>query len=248
MKIDFTGKKAIVCGGSRGIGRAIALGFAACGGDVSICARDADGLEKTRAEIAKSGHKAHAASCDLANGDAVRGYVRGAVAALGGVDFLVNNASAFGSSDDDKGWTSSLAVDMLSIVHATQEALPGLTKSKGSVVNISSIAAHHPSGRQPPYGAIKAAVIHYTTTQAAMYAKNHVRVNCIAPGSIEFPGGVWDRRKTDNPALYTGTLASILFGRMGLPEEVANVALFLASPLAGWVTGQTIAVAGGQGL
>ena len=248
MNIDFTGKKAIVCGGSRGIGKAIALGFAACGGDVSICARDADGLEMTRAEIAKSGHKAHAASCDLANGDAVRGYVREAVAALGGVDFLVNNASAFGSSDDDKGWTSSLAVDMLSIVHATQEALPGLIKSKGSVVNISSIAAHHPSGRQPPYGAIKAAVIHYTTTQAAMYAKNHVRVNCIAPGSIEFPGGVWDKRKTDNPALYNGTLASIPFGRMGLPEEVANVALFLASPLAGWVTGQTIAVAGGQGL
>ena len=248
MKIDFTGKKAIVCGGSRGIGRAIALGFAAAGGDVSICARDAKALEATRAEIAKHGHRAHAASADLSKGDAVRGYVRDAVAALGGVDFLVNNASAFGSSDDDKGWTSSLAIDMLAIVHATQEALPSLKQSKGSVVNISSIAAQHPSGRQPPYGAIKAAVIHYTTTQAVLYAKDHLRVNCIAPGSIDFPGGVWDRRKTENPALYKGTLASIPFGRYGTPEEVANVALFLASPLAAWVTGQTIAVAGGQGL
>jgi 3-oxoacyl-[acyl-carrier protein] reductase len=73
-------------------------------------------------------------------------------------------------------------------------------------------------------------------------------VNCIAPGSIEFPGGVWDRRKNDNPQFYNGVLQSIPFGRMGLPEEVANVALFLASPLAAWVTGQTIAVAGGQGL
>lgn len=248
MKIDFTGKKAIVCGGSRGIGRSIALGFAACGGDVSICARDATTLEETRAEIAKHGHKAHAAGADLAKEDSVRGYVKDAIAALGGVDFLVNNASAFGSSDDDKGWTSSLAVDMLSIVHATQEALPALRQSQGSVVNISSIAALHPSARQPPYGAIKAAVIHYTTTQAAMYAKDRIRVNCIAPGSIEFPGGVWDRRKTENPALYNGTLSSIPFGRMGLPEEVANVALFLASPLASWVTGQTIAVAGAQGL
>jgi 3-oxoacyl-[acyl-carrier protein] reductase len=248
MKIDFAGKKAIVCGGSRGIGKAIALGFASCGGDVSICARDPKALEETRAEIARLGRKAHAASADLSQGDAVRGYVREAVAALGGVDFLVNNASAFGSSDDDKGWTSNLAVDMLSIVHATQEALPALQKSQGSVVNISSIAAHHPAARQPPYGAIKAAVIHYTVTQAALYAKDRIRVNCIAPGSIEFPGGVWDRRKTDNPALYNSTLASIPFGRMGHAEEIANVALFLASPFASWVTGQAIAVAGGQGL
>ncbi len=248
MKIDFTGKKAIVCGGSRGIGRAIALGFAACGGDVSICARDPKALEATRAEIEKMGRKAHAASVDLGQGDAVRRYVGEAGGTLGGIDLLVNNASAFGSADDETAWTSNLAVDMLAIVHATQEALPALKQSKGSVVNISSISAHHPAVRQPPYGAIKAAVIHYTVTQAAMYAKDRIRVNCIAPGSVDFPGGVWDRRKTDNPALYNGTLSSIPFGRMGTPEEIANVALFLASPLASWVTGQTIAVAGGQGL
>jgi 3-oxoacyl-[acyl-carrier protein] reductase len=248
MKIDFTGKKAIVCGGSRGIGKAIALGFAACGGDVSICARDPKALEETRAEIARLGRKAHAASADLADGDKVRGYVRDAVASLGGVDFLVNNASAFGASDDDKGWGANLAVDMMAIVHATQEAYPALKQAEGSVVNISSIAAFHPAARQPPYGAIKAAVVHYTVTQAALYAKDRVRVNCIAPGSIEFPGGVWDRRKTADPKLYNATLASIPFGRMGHAEEIANVALFLASPLASWVTGQTISVAGGQGL
>jgi 3-oxoacyl-[acyl-carrier protein] reductase len=248
MKIDFTGKKAIVCGGSKGIGRSIALAFAACGGDVSICARDPKALEETRAEIAKHGHKAHAVSADLSKGETVRGYVKTAQDALGGIDLLVNNASGFGASDDDKGWGANFAVDMMSIVHATQEALPALKKGPGSVINISSVAAFHPSARQPPYGAMKAAIVHYTVTQAAMYAKDQVRVNCIAPGSIDFPGGVWDRRKTDNPTLYNGTLASIPFGRMGAPEEIASVAMFLASPLASWVTGQTISAAGGQGL
>jgi 3-oxoacyl-[acyl-carrier protein] reductase len=182
----------------------------------------------------------------LSKEDAVLGCVQAAVETLGGVDFLVNNASAFGSSDDEKGWTSSLAIDMMAIVHATQEALLALKAAKGSVLNISSIAAMHTAARQPPYCAIKAAVIHYTSTQAVMYAKDCIRVNCIAPGSIEFSGGVWDKRKTENPRLYNAVLSSIPFAHLGHPEEIANVALLLASPFASWVTGQTIAVDGGQ--
>src|ERR1700744_3974053 len=126
MKIDFTGKKAIVCGASKGMGRSIALAFAACGGHVSICARDPKSLEATRAEIGKHGHKAHAHSADLSQGDAVRAYVKAAAAELGGIDLLVNNASGFGSSDDHAGWSANFAVDMMAIVHATQEALPAL--------------------------------------------------------------------------------------------------------------------------
>ncbi len=246
MNIDFSGKRAVVCGGSRGIGRSIALGFAQAGAAVSICARGAETLEAARAEIAKFGHAAHAGVCDLSDGEAIRGYIASAAQALGGIDILVNNASGLGMTDDDAGWAASVAVDMMAIVRATQAALPFLKQAKGTVVNTSSISALRTSARTPPYGAIKAAVIQYTSTQAAMYAKDGIRVNGVAPGSIEFPGGSWEKRKSDNPNLYNAILRSIPFGRLGHPEEVANVVLFLASPLASWITGQTIVVDGGQ--
>ena len=246
MAFDFAGKRAVICGGSRGIGRSIALGFAQAGAAVSICARGAATLEQTRGEIAAFGHTAHAGVCDLADGSAIGRYIADAAGALGGIDVLINNASGFGSSDDEKGWGISMTIDMMAIVHATHAALPALRASKGCVVNTSSISALRSAARQPPYGAIKAAVIHYTHTQAAMYAKDGIRVNGVAPGSIEFPGGLWDDRKTSNPALYNAVLHAIPFGRLGHPEEVASVVLFLASPYAAWVTGQTIVVDGGQ--
>lgn len=245
MTKDFAGKRVIVMGGSRGIGRSIALGFAAQGAAVSICARSTGPLEATRQEIAALGVTAHAASVDLADAKAIEAYVPGAVAALGGLDILVNNASGFGHADDEEGWAASLSVDMMAIVRGSHAAIPHM-KPGSSIVNISSISALRASSRSAPYGAIKAAVMHYTASQAKMLAKQGIRVNGVAPGSIEFPGGTWEDRKTSNPALYQATLASIPFGRMGKPEEVAEVVLFLASDKAGWVTAQTIVVDGGQ--
>ncbi len=247
MHIDFTGKRAVICGASRGIGRSIALGFAQAGAAVSICARGAGVLESTRAELAGFGNTVHAAPCDLADAGQIAGYIAAAAGALGGIDVLVNNASGFGGSDDEAGWAASMAVDMMAVVRASQAATPFLARAAGSsIINISSISALRPSTRTPPYGAIKAAVIHYTTSQAAALARQGIRVNAVAPGSIEFPGGLWEERKTSAPDVYNRTLRSIPFGRMGHPEEIANTVLFLASPLASWITGQAIAVDGGQ--
>ena len=249
MNIDLTGKRAVICGGSRGIGRAIALACAEAGADVSICARGAETLAKTRAEIAAYGHTAHAASCDLADKDQIDRYIAEAAEALGGIDILVNNASGFGTSDDEAGWETSLSVDLQATVRATRAATPFLVQSgQGAIINISSISAFEPSVGITPYGVAKAAVVQYTKNRAAALAPQNIRVNCVCPGSIEFPGGIWDRAKTQNPQVYDAILRSIPFGRLGHAEEVARVVLFLVSPLANWVTGQTILVDGGQTL
>ena len=246
MNITLEGRNAVIAGGSRGIGRSIALAFASAGANVSICARGEDGLRATAADLAAFGHKVHTAPCDLGNGPAVTGYIQAAAEALGGIDVLINNASGFGASDDEAGWMASINVDLMASVRASYAALPHLEKTRGSIIHISSISGLTHSARTPPYGAVKAALIQYTLTQAAKYAAQGIRVNCIAPGSIEFPGGNWEKRKTSDPKLYNAILGSIRFGRLGTPEEVANVALFLASDAASWVTGQTIAVDGGQ--
>lgn len=245
MTKEFTGKRVVVMGGSRGIGRSIALGFAAGGASVSICARSPGPLEATRREIEALGVTAHAASVDLAQAAAIDAYVPAAAKALGGLDILVNNASGFGHSDDEEGWAASLNVDMMAVVRGSHAAIPHM-KPGSSIVNISSISALRASARSAPYGAVKAAVMHYTGSQGKMLARKGIRVNCVAPGSIEFPGGSWEDRKTSNPELYQSTLASIPFGRMGKPEEIAEVVLFLASDKASWVTAQTIVVDGGQ--
>ncbi len=134
----------------------------------------------------------------------------------------------------------------MATVRATHAALPHLEASRGCIVNVSSISGFRPSTRTPAYAAVKALLINYTASQAAMYAPQGIRVNAVAPGSIEFPGGSWEARRSSDPKLYGAILASIPFGRLGTPEEVAEVVLFLASPHARWVTGQTVVVDGGQ--
>jgi 3-oxoacyl-[acyl-carrier protein] reductase len=242
----FTGRRVLVAGGSKGIGRAIALGFARAGAAVSICARGAEALAATRAAIAAAGVPAHAVAGDLGVLDEVTGWVTQAAAALGGVDVLVNNASGFGARDTEEDWARGLNVDVMATVRASRAAAPWLKQARGSIVNVTSISGFRPSLRTPAYAAVKALLVNYTASQAAALAPEGVRVNAVAPGSIEFPGGSWEQRRSSDPALYDRILGSIPFGRLGAPEEVAEVVMFLASDAARWVTGQTIIVDGGQ--
>jgi 3-oxoacyl-[acyl-carrier protein] reductase len=244
---NFHGYRVIVTGGSKGIGRAMALAFAQAGASVSICARGEASLHEAHAALAQHGGQVHSARCDLADPAALKNYIDEAAAALGGIDVLINNASGYGFSDDEESWASGLNVDLLAPVRASRAALPYLKASSApSIVHISSIAAFHASPRSAPYAAVKAALSQYTTSQALALASDRIRVNAIAPGSIEFADGLWERRREDEPALYQAVLGKIPFGRFGRPEEIAYAALFLASPWAGWITGQTLAVDGGQ--
>jgi 3-oxoacyl-[acyl-carrier protein] reductase len=247
MKLGLEGRNVIVTGASRGIGFAIAEGYAQAGANVSICARGEAALTLAGDKLRALGAKVHTATCDVSNAEALAAYIAAAHDALGGLNVLVNNPSGFGRTDDEEGWRLGLEVDLMALVRGSWAAVPLIEASGGgSLVHISSISGLTASARTPPYGAVKAAVIQYTMTQALTLAEKNIRVNSIAPGSIEFEGGVWDNAKRDNPDLYQGIVGGIPFARLGRPEEVANLAVFLGSDAASWITGQTIAIDGGQ--
>jgi 3-oxoacyl-[acyl-carrier protein] reductase len=246
---DFSGRRVIVTGGSRGLGRAIAASFLRSGAAVSICARDATRLAAVQQELAALG-KVHALACDLADQAAIPPYVEAAAEALGGIDVLINNATAYGRADDETGWHTAFNVDLMSIVRTCHAALPWLESSRpqGVIVNIGSIAGTRPSLKAPAYGAIKAAIMHYTASQAAALAKLGVRVNAVAPGAVTTPGHYWERRRDNNDPAYAEICETIPAGRPAEADEIADAVLFMASPAARWVVGQTLVVDGGQTL
>ena len=246
---DFSGYRVAIAGGSKGIGRAIALGFLDTGARVSVCARGQDGLDALAKDAGANANNLHVRPCDLAQAEQIAEWIDAAAKALGGIDVLVNNASGYGFAEDDDAWLADFNVDLMAAVRASRFALPQLRQSQHAcILHTSSIGAFRPRTMGPPYAAIKAALNHYTRTQALALAEHRIRVNAIAPGSIEFPGGVWRRIKQEKPEQYQKVLGTIPFGRYGTPQEVAHLALFLASPFAGWITGQIIAVDGGQSL
>ncbi len=246
MDLGLKGKNVVVTGGSKGIGRATALALADEGANVAICARGAEALEATRKDIEARGVKAHAAPCDVADAAALAAFLDGARAALGSVDILVNNPSGFGMTDDEAGWKVSVDIDLMATVRATQHVIPWMEAAGGgSIVHISSISGLE-AGSPPAYAAVKAALFNHAKTLAAQLAAKNIRVNCIAPGSIYFPGGFWEMIKENATPMYEATLANCPAGRMGRPEEVADAVVFVASPRANWISGVTLPVDGVQ--
>jgi 3-oxoacyl-[acyl-carrier protein] reductase len=248
MDLGLKAKNAIVLGGTRGIGRAIAATLAGEGANVAVCARNADQVAATVAELKASGINATGGAVDVTDGVALKSWIEGAAKELGGVDLLFSNAGAMAQGHDPASWEQNFRLDVLGAVHAFDAARPFLEASgersgDAAFVIISSIAAAQ-ADLASSYGPIKAALIHMAKGLARQYAKKKIRVNVVSPGTVYFKGGVWNTIEQNMPERYNDAMKRNPTGRMATPQEIASAAVFLASPVSGFTTGSNLIVDG----
>ena len=247
MDLGLTGKKAIITGGSRGIGRAIAERLLEEGASVAISARGQEGLDAALAEMASMGD-IRGAAVDAADGDALAAWVNESADAMGGLDIIVSNASGGGAGKTDaESFFKTMNVDVLGLVRMVEAGEERLAASDGAaIVAISTTAAiEHFMGGVDAYSTVKAGLIKLVAGYAQALGPKGIRANTISPGPIFVEGGGWDHIKNNMEDFYNATIASEPLGRLGTAPEVANVAAFLASPAASWVTGTNVVVDGG---
>lgn len=245
MDLGLKGLNALVTGGTKGIGRAIAQTLAAEGTHVAFCARNADEVAQAVTELSAYGVKVFGRAVDVGDGPALKTWVAAAGDALGGIDIVVANVSALAIASDEAGWQRGFEVDMMGTVRLVDAAMPRLERSAhAAIVTISSVSGREIDFAAGPYGAFKAAIVHYTQGLAYHLAAKHIRANTVSPGNTYFSGGVWDQIEHGNPALYAQALALNPTGRMGTPQEMANAVAFLASPAASFITGTNLVVDG----
>lgn len=248
MELGVAGLKAIILGGSRGIGRYTAELLRSEGCSTAICARHADQLETAGEELRAIGTgDVFTQVADLANGEQTRDFVKASIDSLGGCDILIHNASGFDLTGDEEGWERSFQVDMMAGVRAAEEAIPALEKSEAaSITLVGSMASKFYFGRRSSYGPAKAAMRAYANELAQSLGKKGIRANAVSPGAVWFPGGSWDKRKIEQPDFYAAVEKSIPLGRLGTGEELARVIVFVASPAGGWINSAHIVADGGQ--
>src|ERR1039458_2887375 len=251
MDLGLRGTRALITGGSRGIGFAIADALAAEGAAVGIIGRDSGGLAAAARQLGRHGGSVSTAAADVSDAAMRGGAVIAIASALGGLDHLVANAGGtVGGNLADSGPGDFTATFTLNAGHAAELIRAGLphlrTSGGGSVVIVSSITGMRPAPRTN-YAVAKAAEIHLAATAAQELAPDGIRVNAVSPGSIMFPGGGWDTFQQDHPEDFAAFVAGQFpFGRLGTLPEVAGVVAFLLSAPASWVPGANIAVDGGQ--
>jgi 3-oxoacyl-[acyl-carrier protein] reductase len=248
LDLQLNGKTAIVTGGTRGIGRAIAECFADEGANVAICARKADQVAETVKALEAKGVKAWGEVVDIADGAALKAFVAKAGEILGGVDVLVSNASALVQGNSEQDWQAMFDIDMLGAVRTWEAAKPMLEASaaaKGDaafliISSVSSVNSDNPSS----YGAMKAALIHFAKGVARQNAAAKVRCNVISPGTVYFDDGVWGNVKRNMPGFFDQMIKRNPTGRMATPQEIAAATVFLASPRSAFTTGINMIVDG----
>jgi 3-oxoacyl-[acyl-carrier protein] reductase len=245
MDLGLKGARALVTGGTKGIGRAIAETLAGEGAHVGICARNQADVDSAVAALKTKGVSAYGGSVDVSDGAALKAWVSDMAIRLGGIDIVVANVSALAIGQDDESWEKEFATDMMGTVRLVNAAMPYLEKSgAAAIVTISSVSGREVDFAAGPYGTFKAAIIHYTQGLANQFAGKGIRANSVSPGNTYFEGGVWSMIKDNNPELYKSALALNPTGRMGTPQEMANAAVFLASRAASFITGTNLVVDG----
>lgn len=238
MDLGLKGKSAIITGSTRGIGRAIAERLAAEGVNVGVGARDEEATAEAGEALARHGVKVFAKPCNVKDAEQYKAWLEEGIETLGGLDIFVPNVSGGGGMDSEKNWWRNFEIDVLHTVRGAETCLPALKKSgAGAIVIIGSTNAVETFMAPMAYNAMKAALVTYGKQLSQFVAGKGVRVNTVSPGPIYFEGGAWEMIKGTMPQMYEGTLKQIPTGRMGTPEEVANVVTFLASPAASLVTG-----------
>lgn len=248
MDLQLRGKNAVILGGTRGIGRAIAETLAAEGANVAVCARNPDQVAEAVTALGATGVKATGASVDILDGEALKRWIEAAGAELGGIDILVSNAGAMAQGADPASWEQNFRLDVLGMVNAFDAARPFLLKAAethgdASFVIIASVSAAE-TDNASSYGPIKAALIHFAKGLARQYAPRHVRANVVSPGTVYFEGGVWHTIETNLPEVFKGAMARNPMGRMATPQDIANAAVFLSSPLSSFTSGVNLLVDG----
>jgi 3-oxoacyl-[acyl-carrier protein] reductase len=245
MDLGLKGSRVLVSGGTKGIGRAIADMFAAEGAHVAICARDAAQVDSAVAEIAQAGGQAFGRALDVADSAALHAWVADSAAALGGIDIVIPNVSALAIGGDEAAWQAGFQTDLMGSVRMVDAAMPWLEKSAAaSIVIISSVSGREVDFAAGPYGAFKAALIHYAQGLAFQLAGKNIRANTVSPGNTYFPGGVWEKIEHGNPQLFAAAMALNPTGRMATAEEIARAVVFLGSPAASFITGTNLVVDG----